>query len=278
MAGAYDNPLAAQQVMTGEGAYSSSMGHASVTSTNIWSAANNPAGLALLETPAAGIYAEQPFAVEGIQMGGLSAAAPIQDIGVLGLSGRILGFRQTYSQQRWGLVAARPFGPKVAAGLAVHWTRLNILGYGQTNLLHAQMGLQYQLLPQLRVGAEFSNPRAQAFTETEDERMPSALQAGFAYTFSEQLLFAAEASKVTDQELRLQAGLQYQIKPELALRGGLQTRPFSGHFGMQIKLSNVRIQFALGYHEVLRTTPVLGVDYYQGQAQGQPQATTTSSQ
>ena len=251
----------AQELTSGSGVRSAAMGHASASLRDVWSALNNPAGLAATETFSVGVFAEQRFAVEGIQMGGLALALPIKDIGVVGIGGRVTALNSTFTRQRWGLSVARSFGPRVMAGLNVQLSNLNIQGYGSQTLVHAQAGLQYQILSELRAGLELSNPSGQRFSETTDERMPTSIQSGIAYRFSDKLLLALEAYKVTDRETRMQSGLEYRLKEKLALYSGFQTNPFSAHFGAQIELAPVRIGVAIAYHEILRATPIGGVDY-----------------
>jgi hypothetical protein len=240
---------------------SAAMGHASLSLQDVWSAMNNQAGLAHLERFAAGVYAEQRFSVEGLQIGGLAVAQPIQKLGVVGLTGQLVNFEGSYTQQMWGLAFARKFGPKVSAGIQVDLYNLSIQGYGSETTFLGELGLQYQLLPELRFGVHLFNPAAQKISETEDERTATVMQAGFAYEFSEKFTFAAEVFKQADVEARLQAGMEYRLHDRLTLYGGLQSNPYSGRLGLQLRLAPVAISIAVAYHEVLSATPMAGIDY-----------------
>lgn len=90
------------------------MGNASVAISDLWSAFNNQAGLAWLETSHAGVYYENRFLMKELGYKEL-VAYPLKS-GTIGLSFNHFGY-SAYNESKIGLAFAKAFGKYLAFGL-----------------------------------------------------------------------------------------------------------------------------------------------------------------
>ena len=90
------------------GARAASMGNASVSSTDIWSIFNNPAGMAKQSVFSAGVNYENRYLMKELGLKSAALLVPSR-FGVLGLSFNQFGY-SLYNENKIGLAYARSFG------------------------------------------------------------------------------------------------------------------------------------------------------------------------
>lgn len=248
------------------GARFAGMGGAGLTLTDLWSIRMNPAGIAGLESAAAGLFYQQHFLSEELASQALGVAIPLGS-GVLGIGADRFGY-SLYNETRASLTYAMPFGDGLRAGVQMDYLGVRLgENYGSTGSVVAQLGMQARITDDLWIGAHLYNPtRARLGTSTEggvpvDERVPTLLRAGFTYTFSTKLLMSLEAEKDIDQRERVRVGMEYNPVKVLYLRTGISTAPTGSHFGVGFRLERIDIDMAVAVRSQLGPTPMLNLNY-----------------
>jgi len=248
------------------GARFAGMGGSGLTLTDLWSIRMNPAGIAGLEKPMAGLFYQQHFLSEELASQALAVAIPLGN-GVLGIGADRFGYN-LYNETRGSITYAMPFGEGLRAGIQMDYLGVRLgENYGSTGSLVAELGVQARITEGLWIGAHLYNPtRAKLGTSVEggvpvDERIPTLLRAGFAYTFSPKLLMTLEAEKDIDRPERVRVGVEYNPNKVLYLRTGISTAPTGSHFGVGFHLERFDIDMAVAVRSQLGPTPMLNLNY-----------------
>jgi len=235
------------------GARGMGMGHTGLVFTDIHGLFANPAAVAGLERFSAVAMVEQRFLVQELRQVAAAAALPAAG-GAFGLRIQHYGF-ELYNEQQVGLAYARRLSEGFSIGAQFVYFGNRIPGYGSVHLLTFQVGLQAQLLPQLRLGASIYNPLRLQRSE-EGERLPSRFALGLGYSPSPQLLLTLEAEKDIDFPVRVKGGVEYHLAPPLLLRVGAASAPTTFTFGCGLRLSRgIGIDLASSWHQYLGFTP-----------------------
>lgn len=245
------------------GARQAGMGNAGITLYDLWSVSHNQAGLARLETLSAGFYFENRFLAREMALGAVAIALP-HPTGVFGLSLSYFGF-SNYNEGKIGLSYARDFGEKLSVGIQFNYMYLSIgEGYGSRGSFTMELGMIYELLPGLHIGAHLFNPtqtRISSVDDLYDERIPTIMRFGFSYAFSERVLLAVETEKDIEKEARFKVGLEYRLTDHIYLRGGVGTHPMENAFGFGFQSGSLQFDLSASYHHVLGYSPQAGVTY-----------------
>lgn len=248
------------------GARFTGMGGSGLTLADPWSIRLNPAGLAGLDKPVAGLFYQRHYLSEDLAHQGLTFALPVGR-GCFGVGADSYGY-DLYRETRTSLAYAMRFGDGLRA--AVQLDHLGIrLGnnYGSTNALTAELGVQARLTDELWLGAHLFNPnRAKLGASTEssvalDERVPTLLRAGFGYLVSGKLTLTAEVEKDIDRDERFRFGVEYVPSKVLFLRMGVSTAAMQGHFGAGFRVKQLDIDLAVAVRSQLGPTPMLNLNY-----------------
>ena len=121
--------------------------------------------------------------------------------------------------------------------------------------------MQVKVIKQLSLGAQVFNPVNMQSGFGDDERIPTYVKIGFAYTASDKVLFLGETEKDLKNNPRVKAGVEYKMLKQLDLRGGIETNPFISSFGIGLHIGNLNLDLATSYHQILGVTPHVGLSY-----------------
>jgi long-subunit fatty acid transport protein len=252
------SPIAAQDT-EGFGAPSRAMGGAGVMNHDVWSALNNPAGLAAFEGLRAGVSYRNRFMLS--EMADKSAAFGTQlGDNHFGLGLSSFGY-SLFSRTRVGLGYARPLGKDLTAGVRANYHHVRLgENYGSTGTVTAELGAIYSFNEQLSLGAHVFNPGNARVNDYDDERLESLVRVGMRYDFSEKLFAVAEVTKPMSQSIFAAAGITYRPGEHVVLRAGANNRAFS--FGMGAVFSGFLFDISAGYHQLLGFTPEVSLVFH----------------
>ncbi|MFN3874906.1 MAG: hypothetical protein ACK4L7_03215 [Flavobacteriales bacterium] len=242
------------------------MGGGGLALMDLWAVRLNPAGIAGLEKPAAGLFYQRHFLSEELAHQGLAAALPVGK-GAFGIGADRFGYA-LYNETRASLAYGMRFGEGLRAAVQFDYLGLRIgEGYGGTSAWSAELGMQARLTDQIWIGAHLYNPtqaklgaRAQ-MGNARDERVPTVLRAGLGWLVSGRLILTGDAEKAIDRRERFRLGLEYQPSKALFLRTGISTNPVSGHFGAGVRGERLDIDLAMAARAQLGPTPMLSLNY-----------------
>lgn len=233
---------------TGLGAYSFS--HA-----DVFSYTSNQASLAQLKNASAGLYGEKRYYLEDLSLYKLAVAIPTNS-GNFGFNSGYYGFSD-YNESQVGLAYARKLGDKVDIGVQFNYNMIRVAGYGNTSAINFEIGTILHLTGKLLAGVHAYNPAGGKFGKNQEEKLASIYKVGFGYEASQKFFVSAEIEKEEDQELNVNAGIQYKILPQLMARGGIATAASNAYFGVGFFLKSFRIDVTAAYHQQLGITPGL---------------------
>jgi hypothetical protein len=242
------------------GARFAGMGNADITLTDLWCVSGNQAGLAGIEHPVAGAYYQQHWLVPDLAMQGLAFALPVGK-GCFAASANSFG-NTLYAQRNFALAYAMKLGEGLRVGVQLDYMDLRLgEGYGSTNAVTAEAGVQAQLTEHLWIGAHLYDPNRAALGGPYDEKEPMEISAGLGYTFSEQVVLTGEISKDIDRMEQFHAGIEYRPTSVLFLRTGISTGPAKAHFGAGIRLKRLDLDMAAVMRSQLGLTPMVNLNY-----------------
>lgn len=242
------------------GSRSAALGNASVGLSDLWSAFNNQAGLAHIESITAGVYYENRFTLKELGYKAAAVAYPLKT-GTIGLSFNHFGY-SAYNESKIGLAYAQGFGKYLSFGLQLDYNMARLAeNYGNRNFITFEAGVMANITKELSLGVHVYNPISAKFSEYNDERAPVIFRVGAAYSISEKITLVAETEKNIDTEASVNAGLEYKIMPTIHLRGGLSTGVSAFSFGAGFWLGDFTIDISTSYHNVLGYTPQAALSY-----------------
>lgn len=233
------------------------MGNAAVSLYDFWGISHNQAGMARQQNPGAGFYFENRFLAREMSLGAGAFLMPAAS-GVLGLSLSYFGYSR-YNESKIGIAYARSFSDRLSAGIQLNYLYTSIgEGYGSAGNFAVEMGVIYEILPDLHVGTHIFNPTKARISSDEgyvDEYIPTILRFGFSYTFSERVLLSLETEKDIERDPVFKAGLEYQLADGFYVRAGVGTNPTSNAFGFGLHTGRFRIDLSSSFHHVLGYSP-----------------------
>jgi len=236
------------------GAEQAAMGSAAVAQPGLWALGHNPAGLAQLERPAVGLFAENRFLLPELSTGTLAGALPTRS-GVFGLSFSQFGY-SLYSQSRLGLAFAKQLGQGLGAAVQLNYFRLRLSEEPGLNAVVADLGLRYQVFERLALATHLFNPSQSGYLDpNRAEDLPTYLRAGLWWTPDEKTQIGAQFEKDLRLPPSFSAGLSYQLVDGLWLRGGFSSQPAALSFGLGYQAGLLRVGLAFSMHQVLGYTP-----------------------
>lgn len=242
------------------GARLAGMGYAGTALTDLWGLRLNPAGIAALDTAMAGVLYQRHFFADELAQQGLAVALPLGN-GTLGIAADRFGYT-LYNETRASLAYAMRFGDGLRAAVQMDHIGMRLgENYGSASTFVAELGVQARLTNALWIGVHLYNPNRAMLGGPYDERVPTLLRAGLAYTFSTKLVMTADVEKDIDRQERFRIGMEYNPNKVLYLRTGIATGPVQGTFGAGFRLKRLDIDLAVSMRSQLGPTPVIGLNY-----------------
>lgn len=224
-----------------------------------FSAVENQAGLATLNSVSVGVTAQNQYLLEGLNNFALAAALPTNS-GTFGLGMQYQGFK-TYTEMKAGIAYGRQLLDNLSIGAQIHAYYLNIGNYGSKTLVNFDLGLQANLSKQLLLGAHIKNPIKIKVTEDGQLPIPATISAGLQYTASAKAKVMVEAEKSVNRDALFKAGLSYQFNEAFGLMLGVTTDPAVFSMGLSWQWQSLAFVLGSTYHTVLGYSPVLSIGF-----------------
>ncbi len=243
-----------------QGGRSAGMGLSSAAVIDFWSINNNQAGMAFYDKTAAGIYFENRFLIK--EMGSQAGAFALKTR--YGMLGATVGYSgdANYNTTKAGIAYARKFGTRFSAGIQLDYIGTT-LGeeYGKRSNITFDAGIMVKISEQLIFGVHTFNPMHVKLSEYNNERIPTILNAGFGYTFSDKLLLTAEAFKNSEFPMEFRTGAEFKLSRIAYARIGLSTNPARYTFGFGLEMKNLTLDLSSSVHPQLGYSPQVSVQY-----------------
>ncbi len=241
------------------GARAAALANASVCLSDVWSLHNNVGGIARLEKPEIGAFAENRFSMKAFTSVALMGAMKIGKSGGAGVELYRFG-DELYNEQRIGLGYSHQIGP-VSLGLKADLLQVHVEEFGTKRVMAFSFGGQSELVPNLLVGAHVYNLNQAKLAEFEDERVPTVMKAGISYRPGKKVMLNLETEKDIEMDADFKAGLEYQVIEKLALRTGFSTLLQTASFGVGFMAKSFQIDYGLSTHNRLGFSNHVSVSY-----------------
>lgn len=250
----------AQSEWISHGSRSAGMGFSSAAVSDFWSINNNQAGMAFYNKTAAGIYYENRFLIK--ELGNQTGAFMLKTkYGVLGASVGYSG-DANFNTTKAGLAYALKIGSRFAAGIQLDYIGNTLAEeYGKRSNITFDAGIMVKISDQLTFGVHTFNPMHVQLSEYDDERIPTILNAGFGFAFSEKLLLTAEAYKNSEFPMEFRTGAEYKFNRIAYARVGLSTNPARYTFGFGLEMKNFTLDLSSSVHQQLGYSPQVSLQY-----------------
>ncbi len=251
--------LAQNGIPQNAGARGAALSNAALTFTDINSIFTNQAGLGYLEHTSFTAYGERRFLLaDGLNSFLVRAAAPIKNVGTVGLSLHYFGYGQ-YNEQKIGLSYARKLFKRFSIGAQFNYLATRIGEYGTAHNVTFEIGILSKVTKHFHLAAHAYSPIR--VTMPNGDVIPSVFKIGAAYIPSKQLRLTGEVEKDLERPLNGRFGIEYHPMPVLYLRAGVATTPVMASFGIGLHLNALKIDIASSYHQVLGFTPSVSLSY-----------------
>jgi hypothetical protein len=242
------------------GGRSAGMGFTSASVSDLWSAVNNPAGLARLESPSCGIYYENRFLVNELSLKAGVATLPLK-AGTFAIAISRFGFL-LYNETAAGLSYARKFGKAFSAGIRLDYLRVHLgEDLGNKNLVTFDIGMQYLVNHRLTLGIHVYNPLPAKLASWQDERISTVIRLGLCEKFSANFLMTLEIEKDLQHNILFKTGMEYHFVKPIFIRLGLVTYPTILTSGLGFEWGHLAFDLGTNYHRVLGYSPEGSVSY-----------------
>jgi hypothetical protein len=242
------------------GARAIGMGGVSVTTSDLWSAGNNQAGNAWTPGISCGIFFENRFMVKELSYKSFA----------LTVNGKPGAFSAVcihfgtslYNETKAGCSYSRKFGNHFSTGIQLNYYRIQIGdGYGCKNLFNCELGLMFRPDRHFVAGFHCVNPVPVRISLVSDESLPTLIQLGLSYCYSEVLILSAEIEKDILNKPLIRIGAEYRFARILSARTGISTGPFQFSIGAGILVNRFSIDLASEYHQYLGFSPSVSIQY-----------------
>jgi hypothetical protein len=222
---------------------------------DVFSFTHNGAALANANNISAGVFGERRFMLQELSLYNIAAAMPTAT-GNFGLSAGYFG-GSDYNETVIGLAYGRKLGTKVSVGAQFNYNTFKVSGYGNASAINFGAGVIFHITEQLNVGVHTYNPTNSKIGKNEEEKLPAIYTAGIGYDVSDKFFFGGEIKKIEDQDVTVNAGVQYKFVDQLFARAGFSSGTTSYYLGLGVLLKSIRIDATASIHQQLGVTPGL---------------------
>ena len=241
------------------GARAAALSNASVCLSDAWSLHNNVSGIARLENPELGAFAENRFGMKAFITVAFVGAMKLGETGGLGAELYRFGDK-LYNEQQLAIGYAHQLG-QVSLGLKADLLQVHVEEFGSKRVVAFSFGGQSEVVPGLVVGAHIYNLNQARLAEFEDERVPTVMKAGLSYRPGKKVMLNVETEKDLERDADFKAGLEYQVIEKLALRTGFSTLKQAASFGVGFMARNFQVDYSLSSQSRLGFSNHVSVGY-----------------
>ncbi len=242
------------------GAPNEAMGNATSTTSNLWSAWHNPAGVSSLRQLSAAISYSTVQNIEGFNTVALAAVLPIK-VGAFGLGVSRFG-DGLFNQQQVNLSYGNRFGI-TDLGIRLSYYQYHFEGFGSKGVPVISFGGITTITDQFLIGAYIENLNQAKISDFQDERIPTIMQVGISYRPLESVAINVDVQKDIDFKASVLVGLSYAVIDNLTIRSGFNTSPSRQFFGLDFIPNNIKgiLSYSLSHQQILGYSHQVSIQY-----------------
>jgi hypothetical protein len=164
-----------------------------------------------------------------------------------------------YRESDYGLIAARHFRSNLAVGVEIGARNLQIESNPNSTTAIASLGIVFQPLPALTLGATWKNlnrPRLTGYSDHIEE----SLNIGACATFGNSGILCADLIQEKHFPLEIRAGVEARVLANLKLRVGFRAEPVRPSAGFQVDLKRWSFLYCGDLHPDLGPSHSMGLE------------------
>lgn len=229
----------------------------------IWA---NPAGLIGSKT-AFLLHSSWLYTMKDLRPISVGIVLPHQS-GVTGIT--VSHFRfDNLTENTVGVVYARKLSSRLNAGIGLKYNYFKVNKYDFKSNMGFDLGFKVAITPEISIGFLSQNSFSSQVDYTTNLSGESTIQIqsifrlGLSYQVNPNVLILSEIKKDVVHPVSFRVGLEYKAVEKLVVRGGFETSPMKMAFGLGYTISsNWLADITVSNHNVLGTTPSLGLSYF----------------
>ena len=243
-----------------EGTSSAALGSTSVCSQGYWCANQSQAGLGFIKQSSISIQHCRPYLLKELGISAFSGQFTTGS-GALGISlstRGLTGFRQSSMWLSYGLKLL----PHISAGMGIHLWNSTM----EENFIHAPgisfaLGLQVRINEQWIIGARLLHPVAWSAHPGVPVNQLLRIECGASFSFFNTARIYSEVHIKPEEGIALCSGLEWILKPQINLRTGFCSGPYTFCWGLSFKFTKWILEFSFRYRTNSGLSPLTSITH-----------------
>lgn len=248
----------AQSSSTFMGARAQGIANSSACISDAWSVFNNIGGLAKVEALTAAFTYDALPSFKPFNRMAAVVAMPVK-FGVAGFGVFRFG-DHLYNEQLISVGFSNSYGI-ASLGVKANYIQYNVEGFGTKGVISFSFGGIAKLTSQLSIGAHIVNINQPEISSYKDERLPTKLIAGVAFTPSDKVFLTTEIEKDLDYDATWKAGIEYIVHTKVIFRTGFNIHPNAGFIGLGFRPTKFAFDYAYQFQPDLGSRHQATVGY-----------------
>lgn len=238
------------------------MGNAGTAQEGLYSLSTNPAGIHSVKNTSVAVAYQQHYLGADIQSIAAYAATPIATNSYIGINAQSYGIPELTKLNRLGLVYTKLIGGVIASSIALNHHRYYIQDYVDDNNFSLDLGLQWLVNEEIRLGVVYKNVNKSHFKEYVERSISQDLSLGAYYKMSTALALSFDYTWDVLWSLSiLHGGFEYSLSDMFFVRGGVSTAPIQYSAGIGVSFGQFKLDVASSFHPHLGSSPQMALLY-----------------
>lgn len=238
------------------------MGNASTAQEGVYSLGANPAGMHSIQNMSVAVAYQQHYLGADIQSIAAYVAMPIAANSYVGINAQSYGIPEVTKLNRFGVVYTKLVGDVIASSITLNHHRYYIQNYVDDSALSVDLGLQWIVNEDIRLGAIYKNISQSYFSDFVERSISQDLSLGAYYNMSSALALSIDYTWDILWSLSiLHGGFEYSISDKFFVRGGISTEPIQYALGLGLSFGQFKLDLASSFHPHLGSSPQMALLY-----------------
>ena len=172
-----------------------------------------------------------------------------------GVRSSLFGF-ELYKELTFGLTLSKNISENIHAGININYKNISIKYYGNNGAIFFDFGVMHTINKRISYGFSFINFNG---AEIGGDKLDQIFNTGLSYYALDNFLLSFRIEKNILYNTSYDAGFEYRIIPEFAIRLGINSEPEMFFGGLGFKYSDLMFDYAFSFHNILGDTHSLSL-------------------
>jgi hypothetical protein len=233
----------------------------SVLISSSFNVLSNPALMTTHKKFEAGISAGNHYFIKELKYGGAGAYYRIDSNNAIGAA-IVFDGTSHLRQSSYCLGYSKKLLKDFSAGLTFIYLNTFEESIGNKNNLIAKAGIAFKPSRNIAMGFTVYNPPGAKFKNIRKEELPTFACGALKFIVSKQVEFFVEDKLSWTRTQNLKLALHYEPRPGLKFFLGIQNTSSVLSFGFSYTTKNIKLSYAMEYHQQLGFSAVSGIEFW----------------